>query len=64
MDKDLAVMTKLRMWHISGFNYNQKLSLQMGPEGLLTTTQYALKRGVNMLRNNTLCIGHRFLYTN
>jgi hypothetical protein len=34
MDEDLPVMEKLRKQCIPGFDHNQKLSLQIGSEGL------------------------------
>jgi hypothetical protein len=41
MDEDLPVMMKLRTWRL---------------RGLLTATQYELRDGVIMLRNDKLCV--------
>jgi hypothetical protein len=50
MDKDLLVMIKLRMWCIRGFDHKQKLSFQMGWEGLNSYT-------ICSERNGWLCSG-------
>ena len=44
MDEDLLAMIKLRMRCIHGFDRNRKISSQIGSEGLLTATQYTLKK--------------------
>jgi len=45
MDKDLLVTIKLRTRCIRGFDHNQKLSFQMGGEGLNSYTVRSEREG-------------------
>jgi hypothetical protein len=58
MAEDLPVLMKFRTWCKYGYDQSWKLFLQITTEGVWVATQYALRKEVILLRNDTLCMCH------